>query len=249
CHLGSRKLRRRGTSRFRHFRPECRSRRRRNFQPSRIRPGRQSEIPRPRNSSRFRHRFIRLSYAHFCPSRRNLRFGIPRRNFQRPRRLVFRRHPRRVRPHRQRHPRNLPRSQPDRPTRARIPPIAGRTKVTPKHRPPLMNNRTKSSASARRTSGFTLIELLTVIAIIGILAAILIPIVGKARDAAARATDVSNLRQIGMGIHLYASDHESRMPGPYYAPILHSNTGSSLGSGTKAFTDDMAPYLQLKVPP
>lgn len=76
-------------------------------------------------------------------------------------------------------------------------------------------------------SGFTLIELLTVIAIIGILASILIPVVGKVRDSAARANCISNLRQIGQAIHLYADDHDGRMPGPYFAPIPHSTTGTT----------------------
>jgi prepilin-type N-terminal cleavage/methylation domain-containing protein/prepilin-type processing-associated H-X9-DG protein len=109
-----------------------------------------------------------------------------------------------------------------------------------------MNNRNQSSfAGSTARSGFTLIELLTVIAIIGILAAILIPVVGKARESAQRAQCVSNLRQIGTGIYLYADDHDGRMPGPYFAPIPHSTTGTS---ATRVFTNDMAPYLQPNAP-
>ncbi len=61
-------------------------------------------------------------------------------------------------------------------------------------------------------SAFTLIELLTVIAIIGILAAIIIPTVGKVRNTAQSARCVSNLRQIGQHITLYAGDNKGQLP-------------------------------------
>lgn len=67
----------------------------------------------------------------------------------------------------------------------------------------------------RRSSlGFTLIELLTVIAIIGILAAIVIPTVGSVREKAQRAVDANNLREIAKAAMIYASDNKDRLPNP-----------------------------------
>ncbi len=63
-----------------------------------------------------------------------------------------------------------------------------------------------------RNLAFTLIELLTVIAIIGVLAAILIPTVGAVRKTAIKAQCASNLHQMGTALNLYRNDNKDRLP-------------------------------------
>jgi len=60
--------------------------------------------------------------------------------------------------------------------------------------------------------GFTLIELLVVIAIISVLAAILFPVFARARENARRASCMSNMKQIGLGVMQYVQDYDEHYP-------------------------------------
>jgi prepilin-type N-terminal cleavage/methylation domain-containing protein len=71
-----------------------------------------------------------------------------------------------------------------------------------------------------RRCGFTLIELLIVIAILAILSAFLFPVFARAREAARRATCLSNLRQLATAHHLYTQDYDETLPA-WFLPTEH----------------------------
>ena len=75
----------------------------------------------------------------------------------------------------------------------------------------------------KRSRGFTLIELLVVISIIAVLIAILLPALAGARDAARRAVCLSNMRQMGLVLTVFAEDHDG------YAPLIYSGAGGAAG--------------------
>jgi prepilin-type N-terminal cleavage/methylation domain-containing protein/prepilin-type processing-associated H-X9-DG protein len=79
------------------------------------------------------------------------------------------------------------------------------------------------NASSCRTLAFTLVEMLTVIAIIGILAAILLPVLNKAELRAKRILCVNDLGQVGLAFHTFSNDHNGKYP-----MAISTNDGGSL---------------------
>ncbi|HBC85554.1 MAG TPA: hypothetical protein DCZ94_01235 [Lentisphaeria bacterium] len=65
---------------------------------------------------------------------------------------------------------------------------------------------------AKRSSRFTLIELLVVIAIIAILAGLMFPMLGKARDKAKKTSCINSLRQLGIAVNAYAGNNADFLP-------------------------------------
>jgi prepilin-type N-terminal cleavage/methylation domain-containing protein/prepilin-type processing-associated H-X9-DG protein len=96
-------------------------------------------------------------------------------------------------------------------------------------------------SARRRAPAVTLIELLVVIAIIAILAAILFPVFAQAREAARKATCLSDLRQLGVALMQYAQDYDETLPWSSFAVV----PGQSINSiQNPKWSDVIQPYVK-----
>ncbi len=93
------------------------------------------------------------------------------------------------------------------------------------------------SQNARERRAFTLIELLVVIAIIAILAAILFPVFTQAREKARQTACLSNLRQVGLSMQMYAQDYDET--------FANTEFGGTVDDAHEYYWGDMLqPYMK-----
>src|SRR5437870_12871158 len=94
-----------------------------------------------------------------------------------------------------------------------------------------------------KRSGFTLIELLVVIAIIAILAAILFPVFAQARNAARKATCISNLKQLALSQLMYIQDYDENFS-CWDGGVNPTSNAWNLPEGTGWWMNQTIPYIK-----
>ncbi len=107
----------------------------------------------------------------------------------------------------------------------------------------MKRSRSPLLVSSCRTA-FTLVELLVVLAIVGVLAGLLLPVFGQVRSRADRATAVSQMHQIAVALAAFPGDHGGKLPGPLFPgqmPMLDPARDGRL-------VLILAPYLGATIP-
>src|SRR2546423_1787201 len=82
-----------------------------------------------------------------------------------------------------------------------------------------MNAQRKAYFARRQREAFSLIELIVAIAIIGVLAALLLPTLGRSKASARSASCLSNLHQIGLALRIYVDESDNHLPLMWDAPL------------------------------
>jgi prepilin-type N-terminal cleavage/methylation domain-containing protein len=96
----------------------------------------------------------------------------------------------------------------------------------------------------RRKKAFTLIELLVVIAIIAILIGLLVPAVQKVREAAARVQCQNNLKQIGLGLHNFASTYSTFPTAGAQSAALGISQANAAGFDIAGWAEQILPFIE-----
>ncbi len=120
----------------------------------------------------------------------------------------------------------------------------------------------------RAARGFSLVDVLVSIGVIAVLIALLMPSLGKVRETARQAVCGSNLRQVGIGVNLFADRHDGKLPSSVfldrnstyrrhipdaaaqrYTVLIHMRTINYLGAATSGLWDGLGKLYEESIPP
>jgi prepilin-type processing-associated H-X9-DG protein len=99
-------------------------------------------------------------------------------------------------------------------------------------------------ARKKSETAFTVVELMVVVGVLAILAALLLPALARAKEKSYRTQCGNNLKQIAVAFHLYASDHDDRLPGPAWLGFYENYDNQD----TARLPFYLATYLGLPAP-
>jgi prepilin-type N-terminal cleavage/methylation domain-containing protein/prepilin-type processing-associated H-X9-DG protein len=105
---------------------------------------------------------------------------------------------------------------------------------------PIILQRGSAMSRTSHRTGFTLVELLVVIGIIATLIALLLPVLSRARESARRIACAANLRSIGQGFFLYATDNKGDLPRTYWLHEFYWSHSPDSFAGLRGFSNPTA---------